>query len=134
MSQLTIRNVNILDGTGTEAFYGDVTIEDGRITGVGDATGSVTNNTTEIDGNGLHLAPGFIDTHSHDDGAFFRHPGMEFKLAQGVTSVVTGNCLLARTSIQQKRAEASSLAFKRASLTLRVTLRLYYRTCLRSTT
>ncbi|MDA7727012.1 D-aminoacylase [Pseudomonadales bacterium] len=92
MSQLTIRNVNILDGTGTEAFYGDVTIEDGRITGVGDATGSVTNNTTEIDGDGLHLAPGFIDTHSHDDGAFFRHPGMEFKLAQGVTSVVTGNC------------------------------------------
>ena len=74
MSQLTIRNVNILDGTGTEAFYGDVTIEDGRITGVGDATGSVTNNTTEIDGDGLHLAPGFIDTHSHDDGAFVSPP------------------------------------------------------------
>ena len=36
--------------------------------------------------------PAFIDTHSHDDGAFFRHPGMEFKLAQGVTTVVAGNC------------------------------------------
>jgi N-acyl-D-amino-acid deacylase len=92
MSHLTIRNVQILDGTGTEAYPGDVTIEDGRITGVGDVTGTTANNTREIDGKGLHLAPGFIDTHSHDDGAFFRHPGMEFKLAQGVTSVVTGNC------------------------------------------
>ena len=92
MTHLTVRNVNILDGTGTEAFAGDVTIEDGRILGVGNVTGSEAKNTTEIDGKGLHLAPGFIDTHSHDDGAFFRHPGMEFKLAQGVTSVVTGNC------------------------------------------
>ena len=33
-----------------------------------------------------------IDTHAHDDGAFFRYPGMEFKLAQGVTTVVSGNC------------------------------------------
>ncbi|MEJ2132053.1 MAG: amidohydrolase family protein [Gammaproteobacteria bacterium] len=46
----------------------------------------------EIDGGGAYLAPGFIDTHAHDDGAFFRHPGMEFKLAQGVTTVVCGNC------------------------------------------
>ena len=37
----------------------------------------------EIDGHGAVLAPGFIDTHSHDDGAFFRYPGMEFKLGQG---------------------------------------------------
>ena len=36
--------------------------------------------------------PGLIDTHAHDDGAFFRYPGMEFKLAQGVTTVVSGNC------------------------------------------
>jgi len=92
MSHITIRNVQILDGTGTKAYPGDITIEDGRISGVGDITGTVANNTTEIDGKGLHLAPGFIDTHSHDDGAFFRYPGMGFKLAQGVTSVVTGNC------------------------------------------
>ena len=45
---------------------------------------------TETEANGL--APGFIDVHSHDDGAFLRHPGMEFKLDQGVTTVVAGNC------------------------------------------
>ncbi len=47
---------------------------------------------SEVDGTGLALAPGLIDVHSHDDGAFLRHPGMAFKLAQGVTTVVTGNC------------------------------------------
>ncbi len=85
---LAIRNVRILDGNGGAAFEGDVGVEDGRIA----AVGSVGAAGREIDGAGLYLAPGFIDTHAHDDGAFFRHPGMEFKLAQGVTTVVSGNC------------------------------------------
>ncbi len=88
MNDLTIRNVSILDGLGGDAFVGDVGIKDGRISEVGDASPG----TEEIDGDGQILAPGFIDTHSHDDGAFFRHPGLEFKLAQGVTTVVAGNC------------------------------------------
>lgn len=88
MNDLTIRNVSILDGLGGDAFIGDVGIKDGKINEVGDAGSG----KEEIDGKGQILAPGFIDTHSHDDGAFFRHPGMEFKLAQGVTTVVAGNC------------------------------------------
>ena len=88
MTDLTIRNVNILDGTGAAEYLADVEIEDGRIKSIGSAGPA----RTEIDGGGKYLAPGFIDTHAHDDGAFFRHPGMEFKLAQGVTSVVSGNC------------------------------------------
>jgi N-acyl-D-amino-acid deacylase len=88
MNDLTIRNVSILDGLGGDAFVGDVGIKDGKISEIGDAGSGVE----EIDGKGQCLAPGFIDTHSHDDGAFFRHPGMEFKLAQGVTTVVAGNC------------------------------------------
>jgi len=88
MTDLTIRNVKILDGTGSEAYTGDVEIEDGRIKSIGHAGPA----STEIDGEGKYLAPGFIDTHAHDDGAFFRHPGMAFKLAQGVTTVVSGNC------------------------------------------
>ena len=90
MHDLVIRNVSILDGLGGEAQVGDVAVSRDRITEVG-VVGS-TRADTEIDGTGLHLAPGFIDTHAHDDGAFFRHPGMEFKLAQGVTTVVSGNC------------------------------------------
>jgi N-acyl-D-amino-acid deacylase len=88
MTDLTIRNVNILDGTGSAEFTADVEVEAGRIKSIGNAGPA----DTEIDGEGKYLAPGFIDTHAHDDGAFFKHPGMEFKLAQGVTTVVSGNC------------------------------------------
>jgi len=88
MHDLVFRNVNLLDGLGNEAFAGDLAVSDGRIAQIGD----VAAGAKEIDGQGAYLAPGFIDTHAHDDGAFFRYPGMEFKLAQGVTSVVSGNC------------------------------------------
>lgn len=88
MMDLAIRNVRVLDGSGGPARHADVAVADGRITAVGDVGAA----REEIDGAGACLAPGFIDTHAHDDGAFFRHPGMEFKLAQGVTTVVSGNC------------------------------------------
>ncbi len=89
MIDLVIRNARILDGTGAPAFEGDVSIEGGRIRDVGSAPGAAAE---EIDAKGLHLSPGFIDVHSHDDGAFLRHPDMHFKLAQGVTTCVCGNC------------------------------------------
>ena len=88
MTDLAIRNVKVLDGSGGAAFDADVEIDGGRITAVGRAGPAMR----EIDGRGACLAPGFIDTHAHDDGAFFRYPGMQFKLAQGVTTVVSGNC------------------------------------------
>ena len=88
MADIAIRNVSIIDGSGGEAFVGDVEIEGGRITSVGKAGPA----KVEVDGEGQTLSPGFIDTHSHDDGAFMRHPDMGFKLAQGVTTVVAGNC------------------------------------------
>jgi len=86
---LTIRNARILDGSGGPAFEGDVEVDGGRIAAVGSASGEARQ---EIDAAGLTLAPGFIDVHAHDDGAFIRHPDMAFKLAQGVTTCVCGNC------------------------------------------
>ena len=74
MTDIAIRNARVLDGTGNPAIEADIGIEGDRITQVG----NVGSAQQEIDANGLHVSPGFIDTHSHDDGAFFRHPGMEF--------------------------------------------------------
>ncbi|MFT7651769.1 MAG: N-acyl-D-amino-acid deacylase [Candidatus Azotimanducaceae bacterium] len=88
MHDLVIRDAQILDGLGGEAQHGDVGIAEGRIVEVG----NVGPGQEEIDAQGNYISPGFIDTHAHDDGAFFRYPGMEFKLAQGVTTVVSGNC------------------------------------------
>lgn len=86
---LVIRNASIVDGSGASGRMGDVAIEDGRIVRVGEVAGEARR---EIDGTGKVLAPGFVDTHAHDDGALLRYPGMEFKLSQGVTTVVVGNC------------------------------------------
>ncbi|MCH2336002.1 MAG: D-aminoacylase [Pseudomonadales bacterium] len=87
-ADLLIRNATVYDGLGGEPFQANVAVEGTKISAVGEAV--PTNH--EIDADGLSLAPGFIDTHSHDDGAFLRHPDMAFKLAQGVTTVVAGNC------------------------------------------
>jgi N-acyl-D-amino-acid deacylase len=89
MYDLAIRNAQILDGNGAPAYAGDVAIAEGRIVDAGAAPG---NARREIDAAGKTLAPGFVDTHTHDDGAMLRYPGMEFKLAQGVTTCVLGNC------------------------------------------
>lgn len=89
MSELTFREASVLDGTGSAAFVADVTVKDGRITTVGSAAAK---GAREIDARGKTLCPGFVDTHAHDDGALLRYPGMEFKVAQGVTTDVVGNC------------------------------------------
>ena len=41
---------------------------------------------------GLYLAPGFIDAHCHDDLICLREPERVEKIAQGVTTLVVGNC------------------------------------------
>lgn len=87
-AELVIRGATVLDGSGGDGFAADVAVRDGRIDQVGSAGGAAR----EVDGAGLTLAPGFVDTHTHDDGALLTQPGMEFKLAQGITTVVIGNC------------------------------------------
>lgn len=106
MVDLVIRNATIIDGTGSPGFQGDVAIDGERIVTVGEvaATGS-----KEIDGSGKVLAPGFVDVHTHDDGALIRHPGMEFKLAQGCTSLVIGNCGFSAAPAVPGQADTSGL-------------------------
>ncbi|MBI2765346.1 MAG: D-aminoacylase [Chloroflexi bacterium] len=87
-ADLTFRNIRLLDGSGAPAVLADVAATGGRVTAVGEAPAGAR----EVDGSGMVLAPGFVDTHSHDDGAFIRYPGMAFKLAQGVTTEISGNC------------------------------------------
>lgn len=89
MADLIVRNALVIDGTGTPGVETDVAITGDRITAVGVVAEGAA---TEIDAAGKVLAPGFVDVHTHDDGALLRHPGMEFKLSQGCTSLVIGNC------------------------------------------
>jgi N-acyl-D-amino-acid deacylase len=86
---LIIRSGSIVDGTGAPAVAGDVAVRDGRIEAVGRVSGSASR---EIDAAGHAVAPGFIDVHTHDDAAVVRDPRVDFKIMQGVTTDVIGNC------------------------------------------
>ncbi len=85
-----IRDASVLDGTGRAAESLDVAIRDGRILDLGSSLAYVANHA--IDAAGRTLAPGFIDTHTHDDTSVIEAPGMLPKLSQGVTTVIVGNC------------------------------------------
>lgn len=87
-ADFVIRNAHIIDGSGSPAFAADIEVSEGLISRVG----TVGSAAREIDAKGQVVSPGFVDTHSHDDGALLRHPDMSFKLAQGVTTDISGNC------------------------------------------
>jgi N-acyl-D-amino-acid deacylase len=84
-----IKNVSILDGTGGPAFTGSVRIKDNVILAVGDLEPSDKDIIT--DGDGLMLAPGFIDTHSHHDIGLDESPEAIAAISQGITTIVVGN-------------------------------------------
>ncbi|MDN5727395.1 MAG: D-aminoacylase [Propionibacteriales bacterium] len=88
MDQLVIRGGLVIDGTGAAGQRADVGITDGRVTRIephldGDRV---------IDADGLVVAPGFIDLHSHADFTLEGWPGADTQLVQGVTTMLTGNC------------------------------------------
>lgn len=62
---LLLHNALIFDGSGSEPFYGDVGITGGKITRI--APCLTLSAREHLDVKGLALAPGFIDSHSHDD-------------------------------------------------------------------
>ena len=92
-ARLVIRNARVIDGTGSPWFRGAVRIEQGRIAAV--ASRLDVDGAEEIDAGERYLAPGFIDAHAHDDLAYLRQPERREKVAQGVTTVVVGNCSFA---------------------------------------
>jgi N-acyl-D-amino-acid deacylase len=87
---LVIRGALLIDGNGQPGVRGDLAVKDDRIAAMGDL--SKTKGAREIPAKGLALAPGFVDTHTHDDRALLSNPLMECKISQGVTTVITGNC------------------------------------------
>jgi N-acyl-D-aspartate/D-glutamate deacylase len=90
---LAIRNVTIIDGTGAPARQGDLGIDGGRIVALGaPGGGEVAAATTEVDGTGLMVTPGFIDPHTHYDAQLFWDPTGSPSNLHGVTTVIAGNC------------------------------------------
>ena len=87
---LLIRGGTVIDGTRAPRFDADVGIVGGRIVAIGDLAQHSADRI--VDAVGRIVAPGFIDSHTHDDQAVLVQPDMTFKVSQGVTTVVAGNC------------------------------------------
>ena len=89
---LVIRNGMVIDGSGRPGVRADVAIEQGKIKAIGDL-GKVGAREV-VDATGMVVAPGFIDILNHSDSylTLLRSPMSESMLAQGVTTVVVGNC------------------------------------------
>lgn len=94
MYDLVIRGAQIVDGSGALPFLGDLAVSGERIADLKPVTegGEHLEGNVVVEAGGQVLSPGFIDVHSHDDFAAFLTPELPFKLLQGVTSEVVGNC------------------------------------------
>ncbi len=90
MHDLLIRNAVLVDGTGAPARPGHVAVAAGRIAAIGPEAAGDARQT--LDADGLVLAPGIVDTHTHYDAQVTWDPALASSTALGVTTAVIGNC------------------------------------------
>ena len=90
MLDLVIRGGRIFDGTGAPASDGDVCIRGERVVSIGERHGESAARIIDVDG--LAIAPGFIDVHSHYDRLVLDKNPDRSCVGQGITTTVIGNC------------------------------------------
>jgi N-acyl-D-amino-acid deacylase len=89
MYDLLLRNGRIYDGSGMPSFIADLAIRDGRIAAIGRINEAASR---VLDADGLAVAPGIIDFHTHFDAQIWWDPLGSSSNEHGVTTVVMGNC------------------------------------------
>jgi len=85
---VVIVNARVIDGSGGPARKVSVRVVGDRIAEVGSFEPSAGD--TFVDAEGLVLAPGFIDVHSHHEDGLFEMPGALAAVSQGITTIVAG--------------------------------------------
>ena len=95
-----LKNGKIYDGTGADAFLGDILVRGNRIEKIGEEL--ICDGAQVIDLQGLSVSSGFMDAHSHNDWFAIRkdpRPFFEPFIRQGITSVIPGNCGLSAPGV-----------------------------------
>jgi len=89
-TRTVLRGARIVDGTGAPARPGSVAFAGDRIVAVGEVDDRPDDEVVDLEG--LVVAPGFIDIHTHYDAQILWDPDLTPSSWHGVTTVVMGNC------------------------------------------
>jgi N-acyl-D-amino-acid deacylase len=108
---LLIRNGMIVDGTRAPRFRDDIAIKNGKIAKIGRTLPHEAAKVIEADG--LVVAPGFIDLHTHYDAQIFWDPYLTISGWHGITSVVIGNCGFGFAPVRKNDHERAMLTMVR---------------------
>ena len=97
MYDLLLKGGRVYDGSGLPSYNADVAVANGKIAEIGRLNGGAKR-TVNVDG--LAVAPGFIDPHTHLDAQLLWDPLGTSSCYHGVTSVIVGNCGLSLAPAQ----------------------------------
>ena len=108
---IVIRQGTVIDGLRTPRYVADVGIRDGRIAHIGKIPAA--SGGTVIDAEGLIVAPGVVDLHTHYDAQVFWDPYCTMSSWHGVTSVVIGNCGFGLAPVDPEARDRAMLTLSR---------------------
>ena len=106
-----VKGGTIVDGTKVPRYQADIGIKDGKIAEIGKLNASDAKKV--IDANGLIVAPGFIDLHTHYDAQLHWDPYCTIGSWHGVTTVTIGNCGFGFAPLRPQDADRAMLALSR---------------------
>jgi len=106
-----IKGGTVVDGARTPRYKADVWIKDGKILQIGGTSPGTAKQTIEADG--LIVAPGFVDLHTHYDAQIRWDPYCSISGWHGVTSVVLGNCGFGFVPVRPAERERAMLMMTR---------------------
>jgi N-acyl-D-aspartate/D-glutamate deacylase len=106
-----IKNGMIIDGTRLPRYRGDIAILNGVIAEIGHIDGADGDEVIEAEG--LVVAPGFVDLHTHYDAQLFWDPYCTISSWHGITSVVIGNCGFGFAPVREEERERAMLSMTR---------------------
>ncbi|MBV1853029.1 N-acyl-D-amino-acid deacylase family protein [Catellatospora tritici] len=108
MHDLVLRGGTVYDGLGGPGVRADVAVDGDQVTAVGEDLGPARR---VLDVDGLAVAPGFLDPHSHSDPVPLMADAQPFKLHQGVTTEIVGNCGFSFAPLDAATIEAAGPLF-----------------------
>ena len=103
-----VKNGMVVDGSGFSRYRADVAIKDRTIVEIGKISGTAE---TVVDAEGMFVAPGIIDTHTHYDAQPFWDRLCTSSVWHGVTTVLTGNCGLTLAPLRPEHRDEMLATF-----------------------